>query len=144
MGLLALDQAALEASELLSSQQRTKTASLLNAAILTAQSQPKDPKLPSIIRTVVWAQEQLMDRGVYTPQIKDLRTGNLEDVIEDCAKHISSTQSPTTPANPSSSTSGNSRRQRRGNSGGEPAAFTIRPAEMARQGLGGDMDIVGS
>lgn len=142
MGLLALDQNALETSDLLSAQQRTKTASLLNAAILTAQSQPKDPKLPAIIRTVVWAQDQLLDRGVLTPQIKDLRTGKVEGVREELLPQSgfpSNTASGNHPAN-----TNNARRSRRGNSGSESAVASMRPAE--RQGLtaGGDMDIVGS
>lgn len=143
MGLLALDQSALEASELLSSQQRIKTASLLNAAILTAQSQPKDPKLPAIIRTIVWAQDQLMDRGVYTPQIKDLRTGKLEDVKEDIAQHLSSAGGASSqPASIGGGGGSNSRRARRGNSGTDGALYSMRPAERERQG--GEMDIVGS
>lgn len=57
MALLAFDELrASPVGELLDHCQRQKTASELNAAILTAQCQEKDPKLPSLLKMLVWAQ----------------------------------------------------------------------------------------
>ncbi|KAH6561907.1 hypothetical protein BASA62_009527 [Batrachochytrium salamandrivorans] len=63
--------------DLLDNSQRQKTASELNAAILTAQCQEKDPKLPSLLKMLVWAQNQLDEKMVY-PKIKNLVTAELE------------------------------------------------------------------
>ncbi|KAJ3056680.1 hypothetical protein HK097_005081 [Rhizophlyctis rosea] len=80
MALLAFeDTAKSPVGDLLEHAQRQKTASELNAAILTAQCQEKDPKLPSVLRMLVWAQNQLDDRLVY-PRIVNLSTAQLEDV----------------------------------------------------------------
>ncbi|XP_021902271.1 LOW QUALITY PROTEIN: glucose-induced degradation protein 8 homolog [Carica papaya] len=64
--------------ELLDISQRLKTASEVNAAILTSQSHEKDPKLPSLLKMLVWAQTQLDEKAAY-PRIKDLSTATLED-----------------------------------------------------------------
>ncbi|XP_030467974.1 protein GID8 homolog isoform X2 [Syzygium oleosum] len=64
--------------ELLDMSQRLKTASEVNAAILTSQSHEKDPKLPSLLKMLVWAQNQLDEKAVY-PRINDLSTAKLED-----------------------------------------------------------------
>ncbi|CAG8433350.1 1559_t:CDS:2 [Diversispora eburnea] len=51
MALLAFDDTAVSpVGDLLHSSQRQRTASELNAAILTSQSQEKDPKLPSMLK----------------------------------------------------------------------------------------------
>ncbi|KAI5004098.1 hypothetical protein ZWY2020_031341 [Hordeum vulgare] len=42
--------------ELLDVSQRLKTASEVNAAILTSQSHEKDPKLPSLLKMLIWTQ----------------------------------------------------------------------------------------
>ncbi|KAJ3674090.1 hypothetical protein LUZ60_006082 [Juncus effusus] len=64
--------------ELLEASQRIKTASEVNAAILTSQSHEKDPKLPSLLKMLIWAQNQLDEKAVY-PHINDLTTAKLED-----------------------------------------------------------------
>ncbi|CBI18750.3 unnamed protein product, partial [Vitis vinifera] len=64
--------------ELLDISQRLKTASEVNAAILTSQSHEKDPKLPSLLKMLIWAQNQLDDKAAY-PRINDLSTARLED-----------------------------------------------------------------
>jgi glucose-induced degradation protein 8 len=45
--------------ELLDYSQRQKTAGELNSAILTSQCQDKDPKLPLLLKMLVWAQVYL-------------------------------------------------------------------------------------
>ncbi|KAF3556377.1 hypothetical protein F2Q69_00013549 [Brassica cretica] len=60
---------------------RLKTASEVNAAILTSQSHEKDPKLPSLLKMLIWAQNQLDEKAVY-PHINDLSTGQLETPSE--------------------------------------------------------------
>ncbi|XP_058095458.1 protein GID8 homolog isoform X4 [Magnolia sinica] len=64
--------------ELLGISQRLKTASEVNAAILTSQSHEKDPKLPSLLKMLIWAQNQLDEKAIY-PHINDLSTAMLED-----------------------------------------------------------------
>ncbi|GFZ06243.1 LisH and RanBPM domains containing protein [Actinidia rufa] len=64
--------------ELLNISQRLKTASEVNAAILTSQSHEKDPKLPSLLKMLIWAQNQLDEKAAY-PRIGDLSTAMLED-----------------------------------------------------------------
>ncbi|KAG6755980.1 hypothetical protein POTOM_039394 [Populus tomentosa] len=63
---------------LLDISQRLKTASEVNAAILTSQSREKDPKLPSLLKMLLWSQNQLDEKAVY-PRINDLSTAKLED-----------------------------------------------------------------
>ncbi|XP_026410788.1 protein GID8 homolog isoform X1 [Papaver somniferum] len=64
--------------ELLDISQRLKTASEVNAAILTSQSHEKDPKLPSLLKMLIWAQNQLDEKSTY-PGINNLVTAVLED-----------------------------------------------------------------
>ncbi|OVA20225.1 LisH dimerization motif [Macleaya cordata] len=86
--------------ELLDISQRLKTASEVNAAILTSQSHEKghpvvgvglidpgqammhcsttDPKLPSLLKMLIWAQNQLDEKAAY-PRINNLATAALED-----------------------------------------------------------------
>eukprot|EP00252_Welwitschia_mirabilis_P004390 TRINITY_DN14749_c0_g1_i1.p1 TRINITY_DN14749_c0_g1~~TRINITY_DN14749_c0_g1_i1.p1 ORF type:complete len:246 (+),score=64.06 TRINITY_DN14749_c0_g1_i1:148-885(+) len=64
--------------DLLDVSQRLKTASEVNAAILTSQSHEKDPKLPSLLKMLVWAQKQL-DEKAYYPHISDIAKATLED-----------------------------------------------------------------
>ncbi|KAF4356242.1 hypothetical protein G4B88_002854 [Cannabis sativa] len=64
--------------ELLNISQRLKTASEVNAAILTSQSHEKDPKLPSLLKMLIWAQNQLDEKAAY-PRINDLSKATLED-----------------------------------------------------------------
>jgi hypothetical protein len=64
--------------DLLDISQRLKTASEVNAAILTSQSHEKDPKLPSLLKMLIWAQNKLDEKAVY-PRINNLSTAALED-----------------------------------------------------------------
>lgn len=64
--------------ELLDVSQRLKTASEVNAAILTSQSHEKDPKLPSLLKMLKWTQNQLDEKAAY-PRINDFTTAALED-----------------------------------------------------------------
>ncbi|KAE9607195.1 hypothetical protein Lal_00026483 [Lupinus albus] len=66
------------AGELLDISQRLKAASEVNAAILTSQSHEKDPKLPSLLKMLIWAQNRLDEKASY-PHIKDLSSAKLED-----------------------------------------------------------------
>ncbi|KAL7750002.1 Glucose-induced degradation complex subunit [Sorochytrium milnesiophthora] len=66
-------------AELLDAGQRQKTASELNAAILLSQSQEKDPKLPSLLRMLIWSQNQLEDRVTF-PKINNLLTAELSAI----------------------------------------------------------------
>ncbi|KAF2076802.1 hypothetical protein CYY_001879 [Polysphondylium violaceum] len=60
-------------SSLLEHSQRQKTASSLNSAILASQSQDKDPKLPTILKLLHWAQSQLDTKCTY-PKIVNIPT----------------------------------------------------------------------
>ncbi|PPR97926.1 hypothetical protein GOBAR_AA22743 [Gossypium barbadense] len=64
--------------ELLDISQRLKTATEVNAAVLTSQSHEKDPKLPSLLKMLIWAQNQLDKKAAY-PCINDLSNARLED-----------------------------------------------------------------
>lgn len=78
MMLLAFEDGAKSPmGDLLSSAQRQKTASELNAAILSSQCQEKDPKLPALLKLLSWAQDELK-KTVNFPTM-DMRTGELVD-----------------------------------------------------------------
>eukprot|EP00164_Ancoracysta_twista_P001853 GFYU01002434.1.p1 GENE.GFYU01002434.1~~GFYU01002434.1.p1 ORF type:complete len:225 (+),score=77.40 GFYU01002434.1:69-743(+) len=64
--------------ELLDNTHRQKTASELNAAILSSQCQEKDPKLPSMLKMLLWAQKQL-DEKVKFPHIENMVTAELSE-----------------------------------------------------------------
>jgi hypothetical protein len=66
--------------DILDISQRQKTASELNAAILTSQSHEKDPKLPSLLKMLIWAQNQLDEKASY-PHITDFGNATLEDPV---------------------------------------------------------------
>ncbi|CAI9286068.1 unnamed protein product [Lactuca saligna] len=56
--------------DLLDISQHLKTASEVNDAILTSQSHEKDPKLTSLLRMLLWSQNQLNEKAAY-PRITD-------------------------------------------------------------------------
>ncbi|GFR39903.1 hypothetical protein Agub_g408 [Astrephomene gubernaculifera] len=56
--------------------QRQKTASELNAAILHSQAQEREPRLPLLLKLLLWAQAQLDERAAY-PRVQDLATAQL-------------------------------------------------------------------
>ncbi|GLJ35132.1 hypothetical protein SUGI_0707150 [Cryptomeria japonica] len=79
VALLAFEDASnCPLSELLDISQRLKTASEVNAAILTSQSREKDPKLPSLLKMLIWAQNQLDEKACY-PHISDISSATLEE-----------------------------------------------------------------
>lgn len=63
-------------ADLMDVAQRQKTASELNAAILASQSQEAEPKLPNLLKLLIWAQKQLDDKALY-PRINNLVSGEL-------------------------------------------------------------------
>ncbi|KAJ3109065.1 Glucose-induced degradation complex subunit [Phlyctochytrium planicorne] len=65
-------------ADLLDYNQRQKTASELNAAILTSQNQEKDPKLPTLLKMLLWAQNNLEEKLSF-PKITNVMTAELED-----------------------------------------------------------------
>ena len=82
MALLAFeDGGASPFGFLLDHGQRQKTASELNAALLTAQCYEKDPKLPLFLKMLVWAQQQLSEKAIF-PKITDWATGELQEPVQ--------------------------------------------------------------
>ena len=69
LALLAFeDPSTSPVKDLLGVQRRQQAASELNSAILHAQCQEKEPKLPNLLRQLVWAQGRLeADGGTTTP-----------------------------------------------------------------------------
>lgn len=66
MALLAFeDMAKCPVADLLEPTQRQKTASELNAAILTSQCQEKDPNLPALLKMLQWAQDELSRKADF-------------------------------------------------------------------------------
>ncbi|KAM0792917.1 hypothetical protein ACM66B_002677 [Microbotryomycetes sp. NB124-2] len=55
-------------SSLLDQSQRLRTAAELNAAILSAQSHSKDPKLPGLMKMLVWGETMLTEKGAEFPK----------------------------------------------------------------------------
>ncbi|KAG2487534.1 hypothetical protein HYH03_013814 [Edaphochlamys debaryana] len=77
VALLAFeDVKASPVGDLLDAAQRQKTASELNAAILHSQAQEREPRLPLLLKLLLWAQQQLDERAAY-PRIQDLATAQL-------------------------------------------------------------------
>jgi hypothetical protein len=68
-------------SDLLDIAQRQKTATELNAAILSSQCQEKEPRLPYLLKMMIWAQNQL-DPKTY-PRMTNLVDGTLSPPSED-------------------------------------------------------------
>ncbi|XP_042037615.1 protein GID8 homolog isoform X1 [Salvia splendens] len=81
VALLAFEDVAnCPVSELLDISQRLKTATEVNAAILTSQNHEKDPKLPSLLKMLIWVQNQLDKKASY-PRINDISAAALEDSV---------------------------------------------------------------
>lgn len=81
MTLLAFDEPKdAPMGDLLSPEQREKTAGELNAAILSSQCQDKEPKLPNLLKLLAWAQDQLRESCEFP--VMDVRTGKLAEVEE--------------------------------------------------------------
>eukprot|EP00039_Didymoeca_costata_P006525 m.91083 g.91083 ORF g.91083 m.91083 type:complete len:230 (-) comp13288_c0_seq5:1804-2493(-) len=86
MGLFAFqDKHNSPLSHLLQATQRQKTASELNRAILSSQGQDTRPRLYSLLKLLLWAQERLEQRNV--PHIKYNLDGDIvSDVKSDVVK----------------------------------------------------------
>lgn len=79
MALLAFeDVSSSPLAELMDMAQRQKTASELNAAILASQSQEREPRLPTLLKMMLWAQARLDDKARY-PRIEDPASAELVD-----------------------------------------------------------------
>ncbi|KAJ2158478.1 hypothetical protein GGF46_003736 [Coemansia sp. RSA 552] len=81
MALLAFDIKQGEVTplaKLLDFSQRQQTANELNAALLAAQSQPREPKLPAMVQLLAWTQGQLAEKISY-PRIENIVTAALEE-----------------------------------------------------------------
>lgn len=57
---------------LLDPSHRLETAAELNAAILTAQSHGREPKLPQLMRLLTWAESLLEEKGAEWPKCECL------------------------------------------------------------------------
>ncbi|KAJ2214241.1 hypothetical protein EV179_003143 [Coemansia sp. RSA 487] len=84
MALLAFDNVTMAngshmspLADLLDFAHRQKTANELNAALLAAHSQPKEPKLPALLQLLAWTQDQLDKKATY-PRINNI----IEAVLE--------------------------------------------------------------
>ncbi|KAI9502432.1 hypothetical protein GGI25_004715 [Coemansia spiralis] len=82
MALLAFDSGAglgsMPLAELLDFAHRQKTANELNAALLAAHSQPREPKLPALLQLLSWTQDQLDKKANY-PRINNIVEAVLEE-----------------------------------------------------------------
>eukprot|EP00761_Pharyngomonas_kirbyi_P013673 gb/GECH01013702.1/.p1 GENE.gb/GECH01013702.1/~~gb/GECH01013702.1/.p1 ORF type:complete len:226 (+),score=85.87 gb/GECH01013702.1/:1-678(+) len=79
MALLAFeDMSSSPVKDLLDHSHRQKTASELNAAILASQCQEQNPKLPTLLKMLIWSQNKL-DEKVKYPRINNLTTAKLEE-----------------------------------------------------------------
>ena len=67
--------------------QRQKTAGELNSALLMSQCVEKDPKLPLVLKMLVWAQTQLGEKANF-PRIKNWTTAELIDPDADNAMQV--------------------------------------------------------
>ncbi|GMH37587.1 hypothetical protein BSKO_05460 [Bryopsis sp. KO-2023] len=63
-------------ADLMEVDQRQKTASELNAAILSSQCQEEEPRLPHLLKMMIWAQNRLHEKACF-PRIEDLVTAEL-------------------------------------------------------------------
>jgi hypothetical protein len=63
-------------ADLMDPSHRQKTASKLNAAILKLQNQEQEPRLPNLLKMIIWSQQQLDEKMTY-PRVNDLVTAEL-------------------------------------------------------------------
>lgn len=83
VALLAFEDAkSSPVADLMDIAQRQKTASELNAAILSSQCQEKEPRLPNLMKLLIWAQNQLEEKVQY-PKIRDLVSAQLLEPATD-------------------------------------------------------------
>lgn len=65
-------------ADLMDVTQRQKTASELNAAILSSQCQEEEPRLPHLLKMMIWAQNRLKKKIASFPVIEDLVSAKLK------------------------------------------------------------------
>lgn len=65
-------------SELLQPSQKLKVVSELNAALLASQDQEATSKLGTLMKLVLWAQDQLEKKGVDFPKLANITDGKLQ------------------------------------------------------------------
>lgn len=65
-------------ADLMDIAQRQKTARELNAAILNSQCQEEEPRLPHLLKMMIWAQNRLKKRVIF-PMIEDLVSAELKE-----------------------------------------------------------------
>ena len=78
LGLLAFDDAAsCPFSELLQPSQRLKVISELNSALLASHDQEAVSKLSTLMKLVLWSQDQLEKKGIAFPKLTNFADGKL-------------------------------------------------------------------
>ena len=78
LGLLAFDDAtSCPFSELLQPSQRLKVISELNAALLASHDQEAMSKLSTLMKLVLWSQDQLEKKGLTFPKLTNIADGKL-------------------------------------------------------------------
>ena len=78
LGLLAFDDAAnCPFSELLQPSQRLKVISELNAALLASHDQEALSKLSTLMKLVLWSQDQMEKKGITFPKLTNIADGKL-------------------------------------------------------------------
>ena len=76
LGLLAFDDAtSCPFSELLQPSQRLKVISELNAALLASHDQEALSKLSTLMKLVLWSQDQLEKKGITFPKLSNIADG---------------------------------------------------------------------
>ncbi len=65
-------------AELLQPSQKLKVVSELNAALLASQDQEATSKLSTLMKLVLWTQDQLEKKGVEFPKLANIADGKLE------------------------------------------------------------------
>ena len=82
LGLLAFDDAAnCPFSELLQPSQRLKVITELNAALLASHDQEALSKLSTLMKLVLWSQDQLEKKGITFPKLTNIADGKLTQYI---------------------------------------------------------------
>jgi len=65
-------------SDLLEHSQRLKVVSELNSALLASQDQEATSKLSTLMRLVLWSQNQLEKKGLTFPKLTNIAAGKLQ------------------------------------------------------------------
>lgn len=79
LALLAFeDMSSCPFAELLQHSQRLKVVSELNAALLASQDQEATSKLSTLMKLVLWSQDQLEKKGLSFPKLPNIAAGKLQ------------------------------------------------------------------